>query len=65
MEEKVLILRRIHVIYHLIAPEESRAVVERVHRIHARSCPVFRSLEKAIEITTEFELEAPPPDHGQ
>jgi uncharacterized OsmC-like protein len=57
LEEQVLVIRRIHVIYHLAAPPESREVVERVHRIHAMSCPIYRSLYRAIDITTEVKLE--------
>lgn len=51
----MLILERIRVRYRLHTdadPEE----VERIHRLHARFCPVARSLEDAIDITTEVEL---------
>ena len=57
-EDKVLILKRIHVTYKLRAPAAQREVVERVHAVHARSCPVYRSLEGAIAVSTELELEA-------
>ena len=53
----MLVIRRIHVVYHLVAPVEARETIERVHRVHAQHCPVYRSLHKAIEITTEYELE--------
>lgn len=56
-ESGVLVLRRIHVVYHLSAPAEARPVAERVHGFHARQCPVYRSLSPAIEITTELILE--------
>jgi uncharacterized OsmC-like protein len=56
-EDNVLVIRRIHVVYHLIASAESRDIAERVHRIHARFCPVYLSLHKAIKITTEYRLE--------
>ncbi|TAK05915.1 OsmC family peroxiredoxin [bacterium] len=56
-EDKVLVIRRIHVVYHLRAPAEVQETIERVHRIHAERCPVYRSLHKAIEITTEYRLE--------
>ncbi len=48
-------IRRIHVHYELVADPEHAAVVERVHGFHARYCPVYRSLEGAIEITTSYE----------
>ena len=49
-------IRRIHARYRLRVPEEQRDVAERVHAMHARACPVARSLEGGIEITTELEL---------
>ncbi|MFL6333232.1 MAG: OsmC family protein [Pyrinomonadaceae bacterium] len=59
LEDGVLVIRRIHVAYTLIAPASAREVVERVHRVHAEHCPVYRSLHKAIEITTEYRLREP------
>ncbi len=56
LEEKVLVLRRIHVIYSLDAPASARETVERVHGIHHRFCPVYRSIASAIAITTEYRL---------
>lgn len=56
-EDNVLVIRRIHVVYHIKAPAEAREIIERVHRIHAGHCPVYRSLYKAIEITTEYQLQ--------
>lgn len=52
----MLVLRRIHVVYSLDAPDASREVIERVHQVHHRSCPIYRSISSAIEITTEFQL---------
>jgi organic hydroperoxide reductase OsmC/OhrA len=52
----VLVIKRIHVRYRLSVPNERREETERVHSIHARSCPVARSLDGAIDITTELEL---------
>jgi uncharacterized OsmC-like protein len=56
-EGKVLVIRRIHVVYHIKAPAEARETIERVHGIHTDYCPVYRSLYKAIQITTEYQLE--------
>ena len=56
VDGKVLILRRIHVVYKLRAAPGQRETVERVHEMHARFCPVYRSLEAAIRITTALEL---------
>jgi uncharacterized OsmC-like protein len=54
----VLIIRRIRVTYHLRTLESNRETVERVHRVHHQSCPVFMSLHKAIDISTELRIEA-------
>ncbi len=56
LEEGVLVIRRIHVAMHLATPEENRSVVERVHGIYAMRCPLYRTLHKAIQLTSSFEL---------
>lgn len=56
LEDKVLVLRRIHVTYTLAAPESAREVVERVHGAHARFCPVYRSITPSVAITTAYRL---------
>lgn len=60
-EDKVLILRRIHVTYQLKLddPEGQRAAVERVLGSHVKYCPVARSLMPAIDITTSVEIQPP------
>lgn len=56
-EDKVLVLRRIHVVYTLRAADSQRETIERVFGFHAKHCPVYRSLSPAIEITTELRLD--------
>ena len=53
LEEKVLVIRRIHVKFELRADAAQRETVERVHGFYANSCPVYRSLRAAIAITPE------------
>lgn len=55
-DEGVLVIRRIRVRYRLRAPAAAGETVERVHGLHHRFCPVYRSLHRAIDITTELEL---------
>jgi len=55
-EEGVLVIRRIHVAMRLVAPEETRATVERTHAIYAMRCPLYRTLHKAIQLSSSFEL---------
>lgn len=57
----MLVIKRIKVHYHLRAPEQARAAVERVHAMHHRFCPVYRSLAACIEMTTEVTLEEETP----
>lgn len=55
-EDGVLVIRRITVHYRLSVPADRRADAERVHGLHARFCPVPRSLQGAIDVRTELEL---------
>ena len=52
-------LRRIHVKLELRAGPEHRETVERVHGFYADSCPLYRSLRAAIEITSEVVFAEP------
>ena len=54
LESDVLVIKRIHVAYALSAPEAPAEVIERVHAVHKDGCPVYRSIHRAIEITTEW-----------
>lgn len=54
LEEKILVVRRIHVKLELRAAAEHREVAERVHGFFAMSCPLYRTLRSAIAITTEL-----------
>ncbi len=55
-DDKVLVIRRIHLRLHLKASADQRATAERVHGMFAKFCPVYRSLHTAIAITTELVL---------
>ena len=53
----MLVLKRIHVTYHLQVDDDAdREVVDRALRVHADSCPVYRSLHPQIQISTALEL---------
>jgi len=52
----VLVIRRIHVAMRVVAPEETRATFERTHGIYAMHCPLYRTLHKAIQLSSSFEL---------
>ncbi len=55
-EDKVLVIRRIHVAMRLAAAESVREVVERVHGFYAMRCPLYRTLHGAIALTSAYEL---------
>jgi len=57
LEENVLVIKRIHVWLKLKAEESHRETANRVHGFFADRCPVYRSLYKAIVITTELIFE--------
>ena len=59
VEEGVLVIRRIHVAMHLLASVESRDTVERVHGIYAMRCPLYRTLYKAIQLSSSYTLVSP------
>ena len=55
-EDGVLVIRRIRMQVRLEAPESQRDTAERVVSVYASACPVYRSLYKAIDISTELDF---------
>ena len=53
----MLIIRRIHVTYHLRLDPAEREIAERIRGFHADSCPVARTLGGCIAISTALEME--------
>jgi hypothetical protein len=43
----------------LIAPQDVKATVERVHGIYAMRCPLYRTFHKTIQLSSSFELVSP------
>jgi len=56
-EDNVLVLRRIHLRLRLRAPEEARAAAQRVHAVYAANCPLFRSLQGSIAMSSDLVFE--------
>jgi uncharacterized OsmC-like protein len=57
VDDRVLVLKRIHVTYRLEVDEDAdREKIERSHEIHASRCPVARSIGAAVDITTDIEV---------
>ena len=53
----VLVIKRIHVTYHLTLNPEQRETAERVHGFHADKCPVARTIRGCVDISTELNME--------
>jgi len=55
-EDGVLVIRRVNVAMRLAAPEGRRETVERTHSVYAMHCPLYRTLHRAIQLTSSVEL---------
>ncbi len=56
VDNRVLVVRRMHVTYHLrVAPDKREAAI-RAHSVHAGSCPMARTLQGCVAITTSLDL---------
>jgi len=55
-DDGVLVVREIHAKYRLEAAGADQAAVGRAYDMHAMRCPVYRTLHRCIEITTELEV---------
>lgn len=53
----MLVIRRIHVRYHLRLAPDKRETAERVLGFHADFCPVARTIGQCVAITTSIEME--------
>ena len=65
-EDGVLVIRRIHVLFALrrAGPEQVEAA-QRAHEVFKPHCPVYRSIHRAIAITTELRVIAPEAAEGE
>lgn len=56
-DEGVLVIKRIRVRYHLKASPDDEEAVRRVHEFHADKCPVYRTIQGCVDVTTDLEIE--------
>ncbi|GBC76542.1 hypothetical protein HRbin08_00004 [bacterium HR08] len=54
---RVLVVRRIHVTYHLRLRPDKREAALRAYERHVEYCPVARTIGGCVTITTSLELE--------
>ena len=60
VEGKVLVLKRIHVDYDGVeVPADKQGAAERALAKHQQACPVARSIEPAIAVTTAWARSVP------
>ena len=52
-----MVVKRIHVTYHLRLASDQREVAQRVLGFHADFCPVARTIRGCVDITTSLEME--------
>ncbi len=56
----MLVIKRIHVKYVLrVDPDADGDAIQRAFDRHMDRCPVYRSIHRAIDVTTELELVEP------
>jgi organic hydroperoxide reductase OsmC/OhrA len=55
LDGNVLVIKRIHVRYSgVTVPADKREAADRALATHRQACPVARSIEAAIDITTDW-----------
>ncbi len=55
-DDGVLVIRQIHCKYLLKAAEADGKAIQRAFELHPMRCPVYRTLYRCIEITTELAI---------
>lgn len=56
LEDNVLVIKKINVLYYIKTNKDNLETIERVHKFHKEKCPVYRSLYKGIEFNTQYEI---------
>lgn len=55
LEDNVLVIKRIHVDYSGVeVPDDKRDAADRALATHQQACPVSRSIDAAIQVTTSW-----------
>ena len=56
MDDKVLVLRRIHVDFALRGAANQEPEARRAHEHYKSRCPIYRSIHTAIDVTSDLHL---------
>jgi uncharacterized OsmC-like protein len=58
VDDGVLVVKRIHVTYHLtVDADADRGKIERAFQFHPSRCPVYRSIHPQIATSTSLEID--------
>lgn len=57
-QDGVLVIKRIHVLHTLKSAAANRETAERVHRVYAERCPLYRSVKDAIAVSSDLSFVA-------
>ena len=52
-----MVIKRIHVTYHLKLQPDQHETAEKVHGFHMDYCPVARTMKGCVAFTTELRME--------
>ena len=52
-----MVIKRIHVTYHLRIKPQQRETAEKAHGFHVDYCPVARTMKGCVEISTDLQME--------
>lgn len=55
-EDRLLLLKRVHLRYHLRVPRGKREAAERAVAVHERGCPVYQSLQRGFAVTWDTDI---------
>jgi uncharacterized OsmC-like protein len=53
----LMVIRRIHVTYHLKVDPDKHEAAERAHDNHAKYCEIAQTIWSCVDITTSLEME--------
>jgi uncharacterized OsmC-like protein len=56
IDDNTLVIKRIHVHYHLKLKPSDRETAVRVHEFHKEHCPLAKTIGNCVDITTSLEM---------
>jgi len=56
IKDNTLVIKRIHVQYHLKLKQSDRETAEHVHKFHQEHCPLAKTIGNCVDITTSLDM---------